>query len=177
MVIGAVDVAGRQPHRIAALGVGRTFQSARLFDEMTVLENVAAGALRFPEREITERARSVLVRLGLADLQDVVAKGLAFGDRRRVELARAAASEPWLLLADEPAAGLNPQERRRLHADLVALRDAGTTVLLIEHDMKLVMAISERVIVLNFGRVIADGDVTHVRSDPAVIAAYLGTAP
>jgi ABC-type branched-subunit amino acid transport system ATPase component/ABC-type branched-subunit amino acid transport system permease subunit len=176
VVIGAVDVAGRQPHRIAALGVGRTFQSARLFDEMTVLENVAVGALRFPEREIAERARSVLVRLGLADLQDVVAKDLAFGDRRRVELARAAASEPWLLLADEPAAGLNPQERRRLHADLVALRDAGTTVLLIEHDMKLVMAISQRVIVLNFGRVIADGDVTQVRSDPAVIAAYLGTA-
>ncbi|HTD35110.1 MAG TPA: ABC transporter ATP-binding protein, partial [Candidatus Elarobacter sp.] len=98
------------------------------------------------------------------------------GDRRRVELARAVASDPWLLLVDEPAAGLNHDERRRLHEDLVALRDAGTTVLLIEHDMKLVMALSERVIVLNFGRIIADGDVETVRNDPAVIAAYLGTA-
>jgi ABC-type branched-subunit amino acid transport system ATPase component/ABC-type branched-subunit amino acid transport system permease subunit len=175
VVVGGVDVAGRQPHRIAALGVGRTFQSARLFDDMTVLENVAAGAVRVPERRLAERARAVLVRHGITHLQDVVAKDLAFGDRRRVELARAAASEPWLLLADEPAAGLNHEERQRLHADLLALRDAGTTVLLIEHDMKLVMAISERVIVLNFGRVIADGDVAAVRSDPAVIAAYLGT--
>ncbi|HEY0615880.1 MAG TPA: branched-chain amino acid ABC transporter ATP-binding protein/permease [Candidatus Elarobacter sp.] len=174
--IGGVDVSGQQPHRVAALGVGRTFQSARLFDEMTVLENVAAGALRVPRRAVTRRAREVLDRLGLADLQAVVAKDLAFGDRRRVELARAVASEPWLLLVDEPAAGLNHDERRRLHADLLALRDAGTTVLLIEHDMKLVMAISERVIVLNFGRVIADGEVATVRSDPAVIAAYLGTA-
>ena len=176
VVIGGVDVTGLQPHRIAALGVGRTFQSARLFDDMTVLENVAAGALRTPSRALADRACSVLDRLGLAHLQDVVAKDLAFGDRRRAELARAVAAEPWLLLADEPAAGLNHEERQRLHADLLALRDAGTTVLLIEHDMKLVMAISERVIVLNFGRIIADGDVASVRADPAVIAAYLGSA-
>jgi branched-chain amino acid transport system ATP-binding protein len=176
VTIGGVPVAGMRPHRIAALGVGRTFQNARLFDEMTVLENVAAGAPRASRRVATDRARALLVRLGLAHVADVLAKDLAFGDRRRVELARAAASEPWLLLADEPAAGLNHDERQRLHGDLLALRDAGTTVLLIEHDMKLVMAISERVIVLNFGRVIADGDVAAVRNDPAVVAAYLGTA-
>jgi branched-chain amino acid transport system permease protein len=176
VAIGGVDVAGRQPHRIAALGVGRTFQSARLFDEMTVLENVAAAVTRVRDREAADRARAVLTRLGLVHLADVVAKDLPFGDRRRVELARAIASDPWLLLVDEPAAGLNQDERRRLHEDLVALRDAGTTVLLIEHDMKLVMALSERVIVLNFGRVVADGDVATVRNDPAVIAAYLGTA-
>jgi branched-chain amino acid transport system permease protein len=176
VAIGGVDVAGRQPHRIAALGVGRTFQSARLFDEMTVLENVAAGVTRLRGRAVADRASAVLTRLGLTHLADVVAKDLPFGYRRRVELARAIASDPWLLLVDEPAAGLNHDERRRLHEDLVALRDAGTTVLLIEHDMKLVMALSERVIVLNFGRVIADGDVATVRNDPAVIAAYLGTA-
>jgi ABC-type branched-subunit amino acid transport system ATPase component/ABC-type branched-subunit amino acid transport system permease subunit len=175
IAIGGVDVTGRRPHRIAALGVGRTFQNARLFDEMTVLENVAAGAPRAHGKEAAANARAVLVRLGLAHLAGVLAKDLPFGERRRVELARAVASEPWLVLADEPAAGLNGDERRRLHADLAALRDAGTTVLLIEHDMKLVMAISQRVIVLNFGKVIADGDVATVRNDPAVVAAYLGT--
>ncbi len=175
VVIGGVAVAGMRPHRIAALGVGRTFQNARLFDEMTVVENVAA-AIRARRGAVYAHASAMLERLGLDHLCDVAAKDLAFGDRRRVELARAAAAEPWLLLADEPAAGLNDAERRRLHSDLVALRDAGTTVLLIEHDMRLVMAISERVIVLNFGRLIADGDVATVRADAAVVAAYLGTA-
>ena len=172
VAIGGIDVAGLRPHRIAALGVGRTFQNARLFDAMTVVENVAA-AIR-TGGGVDARARSVLARLNLDHLGDVLAKDLAFGDRRRVELARAVASEPWLLLADEPAAGLNDAERRRLHADLAALRDAGTTVLLIEHDMRLVMAISDRVIVLNFGAIIADGPPDAVRADPAVVAAYLG---
>jgi branched-chain amino acid transport system ATP-binding protein len=191
--VGGTDVTAWQPHRIAALGVGRTFQNPRLFDEMTVLENVVAGALRAErgsfagdllalpasrraEREATERARTTLARLGLEHLAAVFAKDLPLGDRRRVELARALAAEPWMLLVDEPAAGLNAHERALLHDDLLALRDAGTTLLLVEHDMKLVMAISQRVMVLEFGRMIADGDAASVRDHPAVVAAYLGTA-
>jgi branched-chain amino acid transport system permease protein len=193
VAIGGVDVSGWQPHRIAALGVGRTFQNARLFGEMTVLENVVAGAFRTERsdpasdlfalprsrrerREANERARATLARLGLDHLAATYAKDLPFGDRRRVELARAIAADPWLLLVDEPAAGLNAAERAALHEDLLRLRDAGTTLLLIEHDMRLVMAISDRVMVLEFGRTIADGDASAVRNDPAVISAYLGTA-
>jgi ABC-type branched-subunit amino acid transport system ATPase component/ABC-type branched-subunit amino acid transport system permease subunit len=191
--IAGIDVTGLQPHRIAALGVGRTFQNARLFGEMTVLENVVAGAFRTErtsfaadlfalpssrraEREATERARETLARLGLESLASTLARDLAFGDRRRVELARATASDPWLLLVDEPAAGLNASERAALTADLLKLRDAGMTLLLIEHDMRLVMSISERVMVLKFGTMIADGKADAVRNDPGVVAAYLGTA-
>jgi ABC-type branched-subunit amino acid transport system ATPase component len=193
VTIGGIDVTGRQPHRIAALGVGRTFQNARLFGEMTVLENVIAGAFRTErtsfgadlfalpssrrsERDATDRARDTLTRLGLEPIASTLAKDLAFGDRRRVELARATASDPWLLLVDEPAAGLNAGERAALTADLRKLRDAGMTLLLIEHDMRLVMSISERVMVLKFGTMIADGTADAVRNDPAVVAAYLGTA-
>jgi branched-chain amino acid transport system permease protein len=193
VTIGGIDVTGWQPHRVAALGVGRTFQNARLFGEMTVLENVVAGAFRTEqtsfgadlfalpssrrsEHEATDRARDTLARLGLEPIASTLAKDLAFGDRRRVELARATASDPWLLLVDEPAAGLNAGERAALTADLLKLRDAGMTLLLIEHDMRLVMAISERVMVLKFGTMIADGTADAVRNDPAVVAAYLGTA-
>ena len=191
--IAGTNVTGWQPHRVAALGVGRTFQNARLFGEMTVLENVVAGAFRSErtsfggdllalpssrrsEREATERARETLVRLGLEPIASTLARDLAFGDRRRVELARATASDPWLLLVDEPAAGLNASERAALTADLLKLRDAGMTLLLIEHDMRLVMSISERVMVLKFGTMIADGIADAVRNDPGVVAAYLGTA-
>jgi branched-chain amino acid transport system permease protein len=191
--VAGTDVTGWQPHRVAALGVGRTFQNARLFGDMTVLENVIAGAFRTErtsfaadvfalpssrrsEREATERARDALARLGLEPIATTLAKDLAFGDRRRVELARALAAEPWLLLVDEPAAGLNAGERHALTRDLLALRDAGMTLLLIEHDMRLVMTISERVMVLKFGTMIADGPPDAVRNDPAVVAAYLGTA-
>jgi branched-chain amino acid transport system permease protein len=191
--IAGSDAGALRPHEIAALGVGRTFQNARLFSEMTVLENVVAGAFRVaPSRfaadvlglpvsrrkqaEATDRARAALARLDLEHLAGTVAKDLAFGDRRRVEVARAIAADPWLLLLDEPAAGLNAAERRRLQADLLALRDAGMTLLLIEHDMRLVMSLSERVLVLKFGSLIADGDPATVRADREVIAAYLGTA-
>lgn len=193
VVVGGTDVTGWRPHAVAALGVGRTFQNARLFAEMTVLENVVAGAFRTEpgsfgadvlalpgsrraERAATERARATLARLGIEHLSDTYASDLPFGDRRRVELARAIAAQPWLLLVDEPAAGLNARERATLLDDLIALRDAGTTLLLVEHDMQLVMAISQRVMVLEFGRTIADGEPKTVRNDPAVVAAYLGTA-
>jgi len=178
IVIAGTDVTGLQPHRIAALGVGRTFQNARLFGEMTVLENVMAGSFRLERttRGATERAHATLARLGLEHLAGTLARDLAFGDRRRVELARAIAADPWMLLVDEPAAGLNASERATLQRDLLALRDDGVTLLLIEHDMRLVMAISQRVLVLKFGALIADGPPDAVRDDPAVIAAYLGTS-
>jgi branched-chain amino acid transport system permease protein len=191
--IAGTDVTGWQPHRVAALGVGRTFQNARLFGEMTVVENVIAGSFRLEassfgadllqlpaarrsSRAATQRAHATLARLGLEHLAGTLARDLAFGDRRRVELARALAADPWMLLVDEPAAGLNASERATLQRDLVALRDGGVTLLLIEHDMRLVMSISERVMVLKFGTLIADGPPDKVRNDPAVVAAYLGTS-
>ncbi len=191
--IAGTEVTGWQPHRIAALGVGRTFQNARLFGEMTVLENVIAGSFRLEatsfasdllalpaahraSRRSVERARETLARLELEHLAETLARDLAFGDRRRVELARAIAAEPWLLLVDEPAAGLNASERVTLQRDLLRLRDDGVTLLLIEHDMRLVMSISERVMVLKFGTMIADGAPEIVRNDPDVVAAYLGTS-
>ncbi|TAM61158.1 branched-chain amino acid ABC transporter ATP-binding protein/permease [bacterium] len=192
--IGGHAVAGWPAHRIAALGVGRSFQNARLFADLTVLENVVLGAFRCEragfaadllalrtarrsEREVLERAWATLRELGLESRAGVYARDLAFGERRRVELARAVVSEPWLLLLDEPAAGLNAQERGRLRRDVLTLRERGVTMLLIEHDMRLVMSISDRVLVLNFGELIADGTPAAVRDDPAVIAAYLGAAP
>jgi branched-chain amino acid transport system permease protein len=187
------DVTGWQPHRIAALGVGRSFQNARLFGDMTVLENVLAGAYRTETatfasdllalplsrrsgRAALERAEVALASLDLERIARVRARDLAFGDRRRVELARALAASPGLLLVDEPAAGLNASERARLRDDLLRLRALGTTLLLVEHDMHLVMSISDRVMVLEFGKLIADGPASAVRDDPRVVAAYLGTA-
>jgi ABC-type branched-subunit amino acid transport system ATPase component len=160
---------------------------------MTVLENVLVGAYRSETatlasdllalplsrrsgRAAVERAEESLRALDLARIARVRARDLAFGDRRRVELARALAADPGLLLLDEPAAGLNASERERLRGDLLRLRARGMTLLLVEHDMRLVMSISDRVMVLEFGKLIADGPAAVVRDDPRVIAAYLGTA-
>jgi branched-chain amino acid transport system permease protein len=192
IVVAGVDVTRRQPHQVAALGVGRSFQNARLFAEMTVLENVMAGAYlcessgffadlfalpasRRDRLVASERARAILARLQLTTLSGSLARDLSFGERRRVELARALAANPGLLLLDEPAAGLNAGERARLREDLLALRERGVTLLLIEHDMRLVMQISDRIMVLKFGKLIAIGPPARVRNDPGVIAAYLGT--
>jgi ABC-type branched-subunit amino acid transport system ATPase component/ABC-type branched-subunit amino acid transport system permease subunit len=184
-------VTGRPPYEIARRGVARTFQTAQLFGDLSVLENVAVGlagarpggilaamlglpAQRRAEREIADRARSLLGRAGLAQWADGLAESLPSGLRRRLEIVRALATAPRLLLLDEPAAGLSPTEIQALNRDLSLLRAAGPAILLVEHHMDLVMAISDRITVLDYGRVIASGTPDAVRNDPAVIEAYLG---
>ena len=186
------DITGMKPHAITKLGIARTFQNIRLFKDMSVLENVLVAqhmrmgtnlfeaTLRLPcylkkERHLHERARALLDEVGLSELENNKATSLPYGKQRRLEIARALATEPKLLFLDEPAAGMNPQESQELMNFIRQIRDKfNLTIFLIEHDMKVVMGVSEWIRVLDYGQLIAEGTPAEIRSNCKVIEAYLG---
>jgi ABC-type branched-subunit amino acid transport system ATPase component len=191
VLFGGADITGWATHRIVARGVGRTFQNGRLFGRLSALENVMVGGhaglasgfgaallgtpgFRREEAALAARSLALLDRLGMADIAGVPVGALPYGKRRQVELARALVSEPKLLLLDEPAAGLNSAEVEELIGFLAGLRAEGLTIVVIEHNMGLVMRLADRIAVLNFGRLIAEGRPSEIQRNEAVLEAYLG---
>ena len=185
------DITGLPPHRIAARGILRTFQTIRLFHDMTVFENVRAGchlrvrqgwwqgllslpAQRREEALLADETHALLKRLDLDTVANDLALSLSYGMQRRVELARTLIAGPKLIILDEPAAGLNDRESMALNQTIFGIRDSGISVLLVEHDMNVVMNVTDHIVVINFGRKIAEGDAVAIRGNPDVIEAYLG---